>query len=67
MADYDQFRVFDELQYWNANLFGAAKQWTPVMCGGLSIAGEPQVPFASLTMLLSYLPGPLFGILAGIL
>jgi hypothetical protein len=53
------------LQYWNANLFGLAKQWTPVMCSGLSLAGEPQVPFASLTMLLSYLLGPSIGIMAG--
>jgi hypothetical protein len=53
------------LQYWNANLFGLAKQWTPVMCSGLSLAGEPQVPFASLTMLLSYLLGASIGIMAG--
>ena len=66
-ADYDQFRVFHQLQYWNANLFGLAKQWSPVMCSGLSIAGEPQVPFASLTMLSSYLLGPSIGILVGIL
>src|SRR5882757_182145 len=65
-ADYDQFRVFHELQYWNANLFGLAKQWSPLMCAGLSIAGEPQVPFASLTMLLSYGLGPSLGILTGI-
>ncbi len=57
-ADYDQFLVFHELQYWNASLFGMAKQWTPVMCGGLSMAGDPQVPFASLSMLLSYVIGP---------
>src|SRR6202011_3772168 len=65
-ADYDQFRVFHELQYWNANLFGLAKQWSPLMCSGLSLAGEPQVPFASLTMLLAYVLGPLRGMMAGI-
>ena len=64
-ADYDQFLVFHELQYWNATLFGLAKQWTPVMCSGLSLAGEPQVPFASLPMLLGYVLGPLWGIVAG--
>ena len=64
-ADYDQFLVFHELQYWNATLFGLAKQWTPVMCSGLSLAGEPQVPFASLPMLLGYALGPLWGIVAG--
>ena len=62
VSDYDQFLVFDELQYWHANLFGMAKQWTPLLCGGLSAAGEPQIPFASLTMLLSYALGPLPGI-----
>jgi hypothetical protein len=63
-SDYDQFLVFHELQYWNAMLFGLAKQWTPVMCSGLSLAGEPQVPFASLPMLLGYAFGPLPGIVA---
>jgi hypothetical protein len=64
-ADYDQFLVFHELQYWNAALFGLAKQWTPVMCSGLSLAAEPQVPFASLPMLLGYALGPLPGIVVG--
>jgi hypothetical protein len=36
------------------------------LCGGLSAAGEPQIPFASLTMLLSYLLDPLSGIVAAI-
>jgi len=66
-SDYDQFLVFHELQYWNATLFGPAKQWSPVMCSGLSLAGEPQVPFASLTMLLGYVLGPLKGIVAGVI
>ena len=64
--DYDQFLVFHELQYWNSSLFGLAKQWSPVMCSGLSLAGEPQVPFASLTMLLAYAIGPLPGMMVGI-
>ncbi len=42
--DGDQFLVFHSLQYWNASMFGMAKQWTPLMCSGLSMAGEPQVP-----------------------
>src|SRR5882724_1802554 len=66
-ADYDQYLVFHELQYWNATLFGLAKQWSPVMCSGLSLAGEPQVPFGSLTMLLGYMMGPLAGIVTGTL
>jgi len=60
--DFDQFLVFHQLQYWNHALFGLAKQWTPVMCGGLSMAGEPQVPLMSLSMLLAYVVGPLYGI-----
>ncbi len=32
------------------------------MCSGLSLAGEPQVPFMSLSMLLSYVLGPLWGL-----
>src|SRR6202521_1226469 len=60
--DGDQFLVFHSLQYWNASMFGMAKQWTPLMCSGLSMAGEPQVPFMSLSMALSYLLGPLWGV-----
>jgi hypothetical protein len=39
--DADQFLVFHSLQYWNATMFGLAKQWTPLICAGLSVAGEP--------------------------
>jgi len=60
--DADQFLVFHELQYWNFSLFGLAKQWSPVMCSGLSLAAEPQVPFLSLGMLLAYLAGPFWGL-----
>jgi hypothetical protein len=60
--DGDQFLVFHSLQYWNASMFGMAKQWTPLMCSGLSMAGEPQVPFMSLSMALSYMLGPLWGV-----
>ena len=60
--DGDQFLVFHSLQYWNASMFGIAKQWTPLMCSGLSMAGEPQVPFMSLSMALSYMLGPLWGV-----
>jgi hypothetical protein len=60
--DHDQFLVFHSLQYWNTKLFGTGKQWSPVMCSGLSLAGEPQVPFMSLSMLLTYLLGPLLGL-----
>ena len=61
-ADQDQFLVFHELQSWNSSFFGIAKQWTPLMCGGLSLAGEPQVPFMSLSMMLAYLCGPFWAL-----
>jgi hypothetical protein len=60
--DSDQFLVFHTLQYWNSELFGLAKQWTPILCSGLSMAGEPQIPFMSLGMALSYVAGPLAGV-----
>jgi hypothetical protein len=60
--DFDQFFVFHELQDWNYQLFGFAKQWTPLLCSGLSLAGEPQVPVLSLSMLLGYAFGPLVGL-----
>jgi len=60
--DLDQFLVFHELQSWNHQLFGLAKQWTPVLCSGLSLADEPQVPFMSLSMMLGYVFGPLAGL-----
>jgi hypothetical protein len=61
-GDSDQYLMFHSLQYWNAELFGLAKQWTPLLCSGLSMAGEPQIPFMSLGMALSYLAGPLPGV-----
>jgi len=61
-VDQDQFLVFHELQSWNSSFFGIAKQWTPLMCGGLSLAGEPQVPFMSLSMMLAYLCGPFWAL-----
>src|ERR1700737_3537684 len=60
--DGDQFLVFHSLQYWNASMFGIAKQWTPLMCSGLSMAGEPQGPFMSLSMALNLMLGPLWGV-----
>src|SRR5262245_7662976 len=60
--DLDQFLVFHELQYWNSKLFDASKQWCPLMCSGISLAAEPQVPVLSLSMLLGYLTDPMWGI-----
>ncbi len=62
LNDNDQFLMFQELQFWNARLFGFAKQWTPVMVGGISLAGDPQVPQWSLGMALGYLFGPFYGL-----
>src|ERR1700737_1307183 len=64
--DGDQFMVFHTLQYWNASMFGIAKQWTPLMCSGLSMAGETQNPLQSLSMALTYVVGPLWGVKSAI-
>jgi hypothetical protein len=60
--DYRQFLAFHELQYWGSSLFGTAKQWTPLIAGGVSMAGHPQIPVFSLSMALAYLFGPLAGL-----
>ena len=60
--DHDLFLALHSLQYWNAHLFGLVKQWAPVLCGGFPLAGDPQVPVLSLSMLVGYLLGPLAGI-----
>lgn len=65
LKDHDQFLVFHELQYWNADLFAWEKEWTPLLGGGLSLAADPQVPFLSLTMALGHLLGPFAGLRAG--
>jgi hypothetical protein len=60
--DHSQFLAFYSIQYWNARLFNIADQWTPVMCGGLSIGADPQIPKLSLGMLLAYGLGPFYGL-----
>lgn len=65
LNDNDQFLIFHEMQFWNARLFGLAKQWSPVMAGGLNMAADPQIPLFSLSMLLAYLFGPLYGMHLG--
>jgi hypothetical protein len=62
LNDNDQFLMFHELQFWNSNLFGFSKQWTPMLVGGISMAGDPQIPLLSLSMMLSYVLGPFYGL-----
>ena len=62
LNDNDQFLMFHELQFWNSRLFGFSKQWSPMLVGGISLAGDPQVPFLSLSMMLSYVLGPFYGL-----
>jgi len=54
------FLVFHSLQYWNAAC-SVVQAMDPLMCSGLSLAGEPQVPSWSLSMALSYVWGSLVG------
>jgi hypothetical protein len=52
-TDWDQILSFHEISLWNGELSGIAKQWNPLMRGGMSLAGDPQVPVFSLSMILS--------------
>lgn len=51
--DWDQMLAFQRVSLWGLALSGGAKQWNPVMAGGMSLAGEPQMGVLSLSMLLS--------------
>ncbi|HUT54480.1 MAG TPA: hypothetical protein VM658_13910 [bacterium] len=61
-ADWDQFATLHLIQQWNHHYFGFAKHWNPLMGGGMSLGGDPQVPVFSLSMLIAYLLGPVTGI-----
>jgi hypothetical protein len=52
-SDWDQILSFHELSLWNGQLQGVARQWNPLMRGGMSLAGDPQVPIFSLSMILA--------------
>jgi hypothetical protein len=65
--DHDQLLVFYELQFWNTRLFGPARQWSPLLCSGLSLAADTQVPFLSPGVALSFLLGPFYGLRAATL
>jgi len=72
-SDWDQMLSFHELSLWNSRLFGLAKHWNPLMRGGMSLAGDPQVPIFSPSMILARMIDPaaaikiscLFFVLAG--
>lgn len=50
---------FHELSLWNWKISGAlTKQWNPLMRGGMSLAGDPQVPIFSPSMILARMIDP---------
>ena len=57
-SDWDQILSFHELSLWNGQLAGIARQWNPLMRGGMSLAGDPQVPVFSLSMILARVVHP---------
>lgn len=57
-TDWDQILSFHELSLWNGKISGFAKQWNPLMRGGMSLAGDPQVPVFSPSMILARVIDP---------
>lgn len=57
-SDWDQILSFHEVSRWNGELAGIARQWNPLMRGGMSLAGDPQVPVFSISMILARLIHP---------
>src|ERR1700730_61608 len=53
-TDWDQITAFHHLSLWNSKMFGWEKHWNPLMSGGMSLAGDPQVPVFSPSMLLTH-------------
>ena len=53
-TDWDQMIALHRLSLWNSKLFGWEKHWNPLMSGGMSLAGDPQVPIFSPSMLLTH-------------
>jgi hypothetical protein len=66
-TDWDQMLAFHQIELWNAKLFGIEKQWNPLMAGGMSLAGDPQVPVLSPSMLLARIIPPAAAIKASVL
>ena len=56
--DWDQMLAFQRVALWGLALSGGSKEWNPVMAGGMSLAGEPQMGVLSLSMLLSHVIAP---------
>ena len=57
-TDWDQMLTFHQIELWNSKLSGIEKQWNPLMAGGMSLAGDPQVPVLSPSMLLTRMMPP---------
>lgn len=53
-TDWDQMTAFHQLSLWNSKMFGFEKHWNPLMSGGMSLAGDPQVPIFSPSMMLTH-------------
>ena len=64
--DHDQAVVLHTLARWNLFGPGLPKQWNPLLCGGVSLAGDPQVPVLSLPALLTYVLGPVLALKAAV-
>jgi hypothetical protein len=61
-SDWDQALTFHRISLWSFGTFGLAKGWNPLMAGGMSLAGDPQVGVLSLSMLFSHLIAPVAAI-----
>ncbi len=66
-TDWDQMLAFHQIELWNTKLFGIEKQWNPLMAGGMSLAGDPQVPVLSPSILLARMMPPAAAIKAAVL
>jgi hypothetical protein len=61
-SDWDQALTFHRISLWSFRTFGLAKGWNPLMAGGMSLAGDPQVGVLSISMLFSHLMAPVAAI-----
>jgi hypothetical protein len=66
-TDWDQMLAFHQIELWNARMFGIEKQWNPLMAGGMSLAGDPQIPVLSPSILLARILPPAAALKAAVL